>query len=1172
MTVTYFERMVIQMKKRAISVILALVMVVGLLPAMITSTMAAGNDNLGLGFLLRGYASLSGQQLLGTNLKRTIFKNDAYAALANYCYFDPLVKANGNITAKGNTVMDYAEEQGIELGVSAKGEIGIPKVFKIDLSQKISSSLRESLKESSDAMFYNSTSWRREAIYDINFGSIPQNVIQGQLNPQFLADITNPNVKPEKIFDTYGTHFLTEYTMGGWAEASIYSIDQSINQSFNSSSGVEGTITKMIESGASLNLGTSTYKSETKTYGGYGGVITAPDLPAAQTILNNWINSFNRTDYWNVCEILAMPGDGNNRIKFEGIWELLPDGNKDRYNELLTEYMRLSIEQDVAFYNSLVYKTGMPGNAVKVEAEDRIGYVSPDGIIPISTADQFLSIGSGSYSLTENYILMSDIDLTNKNTNTMREAMQNIPFTGSFDGNGKTITGFTSQKVFELRDRATEYAGLFPRIGKGGIVKNLRVVNAKIEYNHGDMVRIVQPFFRMGIIAGLNEGVIENCRVEQSKVDIYLENNGESGRSPTNLYVGGITGENRGTVEKSYFISDNTANSFIKTKLRTRGAGAEDYVAVGGIVGYSNGGRVSDCYSNTKIENHADKSSQSGMLFPFLTLTLFQRTGGIVGLNTNAASITRCFYSGNDIRATDSDYRERTVETGWLLGSLGTGTITDCFYMDKSPGWWAVGNNPNPAGVKSVNTFGNVEMVRIFRDKSEIWEFVDGSDSHPRLPALAPSGSGFIVDFKNDYRDEEGKPFFTVGSILPRDAMTVYFETLDKDITNEVEVRYAFAGIGMQTMLFIYKSGSTTTYYGGMTVNVGLQKVSATGIALNTNALAVKLGGGASLTATVLPDISATGQSVTWETSDDSIATVNEFGSVIGRKLGTAIITATSVDGGFTAKCVVTVTDAIIVPSDTDDKAEINLTTETIDLAGLIVEAYSVNGGVKWKKGALPEGAKFQKLLDKGMTLWVADKWNAKDIKDGKTVIDKKGIAKDATVIKFPKINPRPKANTEKLKPFYFSETWEPRKGGATETSTVYEWANTTDKKTPNGAWLSISAEGFPVLSGKAKTTYLFRTPATANGSTYTPSSKIFKLTPANFGKAPNYKVKTDTKTSKLTIKLKAGDWYQLGNVEPEKVAAAKELDVTGQTGTLTIWKGETGKKPRSEKQEITLG
>ncbi|MDR0325960.1 MAG: hypothetical protein LBI19_07720 [Oscillospiraceae bacterium] len=250
----------------------------------------------------------------------------------------------------------------------------------------------------------------------------------------------------------------------------------------------------------------------------------------------------------------------------------------------------------------------------------------------------------------------------------------------------------------------------------------------------------------------------------------------------------------------------------------------------------------------------------------------------------------------------------------------------------------------------------------------------------------------------------------------------------------------------------------------------------------------------------------------------------------------------------------------------------IDLNNETITLpSDYTVAAYSVDGGKKWKKGALPTDAKFSKLLDKSLELWVTDKWNAKDIKGCINTAEKKGVAKDATVITFPKIDPRPKKNTEKLRPFFASETWTLKTKDGIAAKLAYEWADTTDKKTPDGEWQPLPDGGFDIQSGKAKTTYLFRTPPIANGSKYVPASKMFKLTPANLGKAPTYKIKTNTKTSKDTIKLKANDWYQLNDATPVKVTAARDLDVTAMSGTLSVWKGETGKKPRSEKKEFGL-
>lgn len=80
-----------------------------------------------------------------------------------------------------------------------------------------------------------------------------------------------------------------------------------------------------------------------------------------------------------------------------------------------------------------------------------------------------------------------------------------------------------------------------------------------------------------------------------------------------------------------------------------------------------------------------------------------------------------------------------------------------------------------------------------------------------------------------------------------------------------------------------------------------------TSIVLNKEASNLTVGQSETLIATVLPD-DAIDRTVTWSSSDDTIATVDEFGNVTTHKGGTVTITATSNDGGnISASCEYTI-------------------------------------------------------------------------------------------------------------------------------------------------------------------------------------------------------------------------------------------------------------------------
>ena len=87
------------------------------------------------------------------------------------------------------------------------------------------------------------------------------------------------------------------------------------------------------------------------------------------------------------------------------------------------------------------------------------------------------------------------------------------------------------------------------------------------------------------------------------------------------------------------------------------------------------------------------------------------------------------------------------------------------------------------------------------------------------------------------------------------------------------------------------------------TCTVTVVATPVTSVTLNKTTASLKAGETVTLTATVKPD-DATDRTVTWSTSDASVATVSD-GVVTAKKVGSATITAKA--GDKTATCTVTV-------------------------------------------------------------------------------------------------------------------------------------------------------------------------------------------------------------------------------------------------------------------------
>ncbi len=120
-------------------------------------------------------------------------------------------------------------------------------------------------------------------------------------------------------------------------------------------------------------------------------------------------------------------------------------------------------------------------------------------------------------------------------------------------------------------------------------------------------------------------------------------------------------------------------------------------------------------------------------------------------------------------------------------------------------------------------------------------------------------------------------------------------------------------GVDMGVVTITVSSKDDPTKLATCVVTVGTP---VAGVEVSPKSVELKTGNSITLTASVLPE-NATNKTLVWASSDKDVATVTAGGVVSVWKAGTAVITATAVDGsGKSASCTVTATgDEVLKPS-----------------------------------------------------------------------------------------------------------------------------------------------------------------------------------------------------------------------------------------------------------------
>lgn len=248
--------------------------------------------------------------------------------------------------------------------------------------------------------------------------------------------------------------------------------------------------------------------------------------------------------------------------------------------------------------------------------------------------------------------------------------------------------------------------------------------------------------------------------------------------------------------------------------------------------------------------------------------------------------------------ATDQAYLRiytSTIPTDYRITTL----MHDCQYR-LSVAWQNVGyNQPTHASYY-------IGSVALATDESgNTLNYLAPAVPYTKVTYSAPEQvavTGMTLE-KKSIEVEKGKTETINAIITPENATRKGITWTSSDTNVATVTNGVVKGIsaGTATITATTKDGNFTD-----TCEVTVTQNAVTGIRISEKLIDLGMGYKKQITATVMPD-DATDKSVEWTSENPEIAAVSDNGTITGKSYGRTVVTATTTDGGYTAKCVVRV-------------------------------------------------------------------------------------------------------------------------------------------------------------------------------------------------------------------------------------------------------------------------
>lgn len=321
-------------------------------------------------------------------------------------------------------------------------------------------------------------------------------------------------------------------------------------------------------------------------------------------------------------------------------------------------------------YPSLVWED-LPGQIIQSDPNRYGGGAGTrEDPYQLWTAAQFVNVSVNPGDWSQHFVVMANLDLGQvPSAEHLPIGNSDLPFAGTFNGNGHTISGY--HLVSDREDSVGVFGILRQWKGVSHAhdpeIRHLRVNSIQIKGHHN-----------VGGLVGTNDGNIDSCIVH--------------GTIKGSQYVGGFAGQGEGSIYRCSFDGQVLAETY-----------------VGGLVGKSENGNIAECQSSGEVTGQDD-------------------IGGLVGHMPNG-NISRCSSSAT-VRGTEGTNIGGLVGRAWLechlsdchssgevsgvecvggLVGVNNGDLSDCYSAgmvtgDRWVGGMVASNRGNISNCYSIST------------------------------------------------------------------------------------------------------------------------------------------------------------------------------------------------------------------------------------------------------------------------------------------------------------------------------------------------------------------------------------------------------------------------------------------------------------------------------------